>query len=67
MLRLRQLTVGLLVILKIKYMLLNKVREKGIDLFIKIIDDMEFKYEAHEFIYHADYNTFQLIFKFSFL
>lgn len=56
--------VGLLDILKIEYMLLNKVREKGIDLFIKIIDDMEFKYEAHEFMYHADYNTFQLVFKF---
>ena len=45
-------------------MLLNKVRERGIDLFIKIIDDMEFKYEAHEFMYHVDYNTFQLVFKF---
>ena len=45
-------------------MLLNKIQEKGIDLFIKIIDDMEFKYEAHEFMYHVDYNTFQLVFKF---
>ena len=57
--------VGLLVILKIdNYMLLNKVRENGIDLFIKVIDDIEFKYEANEFMYHADYNTFQLVFKF---
>lgn len=45
-------------------MLLNKVQERGIDLFIKIIDFNEIKYEAHEFMYHADYDTFQLVFKF---
>ena len=45
-------------------MLLKKVQEKGIDLFIKIVDDMKNLYEAHSFMYHADYTTFQLIFKF---
>ena len=45
-------------------MLLNKVQEKGIDLYIKIVDDIQYKYEAHEFMYHADYDTFQLMFKF---
>lgn len=45
-------------------MLLQKIQEKGIDLFIKIVDDMKNLYKAHEFMYHADYNTFQLIFKF---
>lgn len=45
-------------------MLLKKVQEKGIDLFIKIIDDLENLYESHDFMYHADYNTFQLEFKF---
>lgn len=45
-------------------MLLKKVQEKGIDLFIKIVDDWKNLYEAHSFMYHADYSTFQLIFKF---
>lgn len=45
-------------------MLLQKIKDKRIDLFIKVIDDMKIKYEAHKFMYHADYNTFQLIFKF---
>ena len=45
-------------------MLLQKVQEKGIDLFIKIINDLENLYESHDFMYHADYNTFQLVFKF---
>lgn len=45
-------------------MLLKKVQEKGIDLFIKIVDEMKNLYEAHSFMYHADYTTFQLIFKF---
>ena len=45
-------------------MLLKKVQERGIDLFIKIVDDWKNLYEAHSFMYHADYTTFQLIFKF---
>lgn len=45
-------------------MLLKKVQEKGIDLFIKIVDEMKNLYEPHSFMYHFDYTTFQLIFKF---
>lgn len=45
-------------------MLVHKLTEKGIDLFIKIVNNLENLYEAHNFMYHADYNTFQLIFKF---
>lgn len=45
-------------------MLLKKIQEKRIDLFIKIIDDLKNLYESHDFMYHADYNTFQLEFKF---
>ena len=45
-------------------MILQKVKEKGIDLFILIIDDMNYKYEAHEYMAHADYNSFKLVFSF---
>lgn len=45
-------------------MLLNTVKEKGIDLYILIKDIENNSYEPHPFMYHADYNTFQLIFKF---
>lgn len=45
-------------------MLLNKVQEKGIDLFILIKDDMNYMYEAHEYMAHADYNSFKLTFTF---
>ena len=45
-------------------MLLEKVREKGIDLFILIKDDMNYMYESHDFMYHADYNSYRLVFKF---
>ena len=45
-------------------MLLNKVLEKGIDLFILIKDDMYNFYEPHPYMVHADYNSFQLVFKF---
>lgn len=45
-------------------MLLQKIKEKGVDLFILIKDDMKNLYKAHPFMCHADYNSFQLIFKF---
>ena len=45
-------------------MLLQKIKEKGIDLYILIKDDMKNLYEAHSFMSHKDYNSFQLIFKF---
>lgn len=45
-------------------MLLQKIKEKGIDLYILIKDRMNNLYEPHPFMYHADYNTFQLVFKF---
>ena len=45
-------------------MLLNKIKEKGIDLYILIKDIMHNMYEVHPFMCHADYNSFQLIFKF---
>jgi len=45
-------------------MLLNKVREKGIDLFILIKDDYEYLYEAYEYMAHANYNSFRLVFGF---
>jgi len=45
-------------------MLLEKVREKGIDIFILIKDDMNYMYEAHEYMAHADYNSFKLSFTF---
>lgn len=47
-----------------KDMLLQKIKEKGIDLYILIKDEMHNMYEVHPFMYHADYNSFQLIFKF---
>ena len=45
-------------------MLLNKCIEKGIDLFILIKDDMKNLYKAHPYMVHANYDSFQLIFKF---
>lgn len=45
-------------------MLLNKVKEKGIDLYILIKDDMKNLYVPHPFMVHANYDSFQLIFKF---
>ena len=45
-------------------MLLQKVKEKGIDLFILIKADMDYMYEVHEYMAHADYNSFKLVFKF---
>lgn len=45
-------------------MLLQKIKEKGVDLFILIKDDMHYMYEVHEYMAHADYNSFKLIFKF---
>lgn len=45
-------------------MLLQKIKEKGIDLFILIKDDMHYMYEAHEYMAHADYNSFKLVFTF---
>ena len=45
-------------------MLLNKVKEKGIDLYILIKDDMKNLYIPHPFMFHANYDSFQLIFKF---
>ena len=50
--------------LKNKNMLLNKVKEKGIDLYILIKDDMKNLYIPHPFMFHANYDSFQLIFKF---
>lgn len=45
-------------------MLLQKVKEKGVDLYILIKDEMKNLYEAHPFMYDSDYNSFQLVFKF---
>ena len=45
-------------------MLLNKVQEKGIDLFILIKDEMKHLYVPHPYMVHADYKSFQLVFKF---
>lgn len=45
-------------------MLLNKVKEKGIDLYILIKDDMKNLYVPHPYMVHTDYKSFQLIFKF---
>ena len=45
-------------------MLLEKVKEYGIDLYILIVDTMKNRYKAEPFKYHADYNSYQLIFKF---
>lgn len=45
-------------------MLLNKIQEKGIDIFILLKDEMNYKYEAHEYMAHADYNSFKLVFTF---
>ena len=39
-------------------MLLNKVKEKGIDLYILIKDDMHNLYEPHPFMTHANYDSF---------
>jgi hypothetical protein len=44
--------------------MLSKIKEKGIDLYILIKNDMKNWYEAHPFMYHSDYKSFQLIFKF---
>lgn len=45
-------------------MILQKVKEKGIDLFILVDDDFNYLYEPHEYMAHADYNSFKLIFSF---
>ncbi len=45
-------------------MILQKVKEKEIDLFIFVIDDFNYLYESHEYMAHADYNSFKLIFSF---
>lgn len=45
-------------------MLLKKIQEKGIDIFILIRDDMNYMYEVHEYMAHADYNSFKLSFSF---
>ena len=45
-------------------MLLQKVKEKGVDLYILIKDEMKNLYESHPFMYDSDYNSFQLVFKF---
>lgn len=45
-------------------MLLQKVKEKGIDLFILIKDRMNNLYEVYPYMAHADLNTFKLVFKF---
>jgi hypothetical protein len=44
--------------------MLSKIKEKGIDLYILIKNEMNNWYEAHPFMYHADFNSFQLVFKF---
>lgn len=45
-------------------MILQKVKEKGIDIFILVDDDFNYLYEPHEYMAHADYNSFKLIFSF---
>lgn len=45
-------------------MLLQKVKEKGIDLFILIKDKMKNLYEVHPYMAHADFWSFKLVFKF---
>lgn len=45
-------------------MLLQKIKEKEIDLFILIKDDMNYLYEVHDYMAHANYDSYKLIFKF---
>lgn len=45
-------------------MILQKVKEKGIDLFIFVVDDFNYLYESHEYMGHVDYNSFKLVFSF---
>ena len=44
--------------------MLDKIKEKGIDLFIKIVDEMNYMYEPNYFMGHADYNSYKLSFTF---
>lgn len=45
-------------------MLVHKLIEKGIDLFILITDEMNYNYKSYEYMAHADYNSFKLVFSF---
>lgn len=45
--------------------MLNKIKELGIDLFILIVDNYEHnKYVVEDFMSHADYHSFKLVFTF---
>ena len=45
--------------------MLNKIKELGIDLFIFIIDDhWHNKYKVKDYMAHADYHSFKLVFTF---
>ena len=45
-------------------MLLQKIKEKEIDLFILLTDEMNYRYISHEYMAHANYNSFRLDFSF---
>lgn len=45
-------------------MLLRRIKEKEIDLFILLIDEMNYRYIQHEYMAHANYNSFKLVFTF---
>lgn len=44
--------------------MLNKIKELGIDLFILIVDCWHNKYKVKNYMEHADYNSFKLVFTF---
>ena len=45
--------------------MLNKIKELGIDLFILIVDDYwHNKYVVKDFMSHADYHSYKLVFTF---
>lgn len=44
--------------------MLNKIKELGIDLFILIVDDYRNKYKVKDYMAHADYASFKLVFTF---
>lgn len=45
--------------------MLSKIKELGIDLFILIVDDYEHnKYKVKDYMTHADYHSFKLVFTF---
>lgn len=44
--------------------MIDKINSYDIDLFIKVVDYANYTYEVSPFKYHADYDTYKLIFSF---